>query len=494
MRPKVSVAMATYNGEQYIKEQINSILDNLNDNDEIVISDDGSTDNTIKIIEDFNDKRIKIIDGPKKGVKQNFANAIKNAVGKYIFLSDQDDIWAKNKVNKVLEIFQKEKVTLVIHDAEIVNEHLDVIEESFFKYRNSGKGIIKNVWKNTYIGCCMAFENTIKNEILPIPDEIEMHDQWIGIINEKYGKSFFLSEKLIKYRRHEKNVSKMHHYGIKKMLTNRINLIKKIKDREITIKNKRFDTEIFVAAHKKANITSKYGYIPIQVGASLHDEIGYLKDNEGENISEKNPSYCELTAIYWIWKNAKSKVVGLVHYRRYFFKRIYYKNLTEVLDIEKINDILNKYDAIVPKQYYMYKYNVEEQYGMIHNINDLNKCRKIIQEKSPEYLDAFDRILKHKYYYPYNMCIMKKELFDNYCEWLFNILFALEKEIDTREYSDYNKRIYGFLSERLFNVWLEKNKNIKCKEVYVNNIEGKPLKENLKNTLKKITIKNERKQ
>lgn len=234
MREKVSVAMATYNGEKYIEEQIKSILMNLEANDELIISDDGSTDNTIKIITEIikKDSRIKLLNGPKKGVKQNFANAINNCTGKYIFLTDQDDAWIENKVDKVLYCFQKEECTLIVHDAEIVDENLNEIEKSFFKFRNSGKGIVKNIWKNTYIGCCMTFKSEIKKHILPIPNNIEMHDQWIGIINEIYGKSYFLNEKLIKYRRHLNNVSQMKHYPINKMIKNRSIFIKELMKRK----------------------------------------------------------------------------------------------------------------------------------------------------------------------------------------------------------------------------------------------------------------------
>lgn len=234
MREKVSVAMATYNGEKYIEEQIKSILMNLEANDELIISDDGSTDNTIKIITEIikKDSRIKLLNGPKKGVKQNFANAINNCTGEYIFLTDQDDVWIENKVDKVLYCFQKEECTLIVHDAEIVDENLNEIEKSFFKFRNSGKGILKNIWKNTYIGCCMTFKSEIKKHILPIPNNIEMHDQWIGIINEIYGKSYFLNEKLIKYRRHLNNVSQMKHYPINKMIKNRSIFIKELMKRK----------------------------------------------------------------------------------------------------------------------------------------------------------------------------------------------------------------------------------------------------------------------
>lgn len=228
---KISVAMATYNGEKYIKEQIESILACLGNEDELIISDDESTDSTLDIIKSFNDKRIHLINGPKKGIKQNFANAIENTSGEYIFLADQDDIWNENKVKDVVKCFEKEKCTLVVHDAEIVDEKLNVIKDSYYKYRNSGKGIIKNIYKNTYIGCCMAFSKEIKKYILPIPNDIEMHDQWIGVLNDKYGKTYFLEEKLIKYRRHSLNNSQMSHYGIAKMIKNRLKFIKRYKER-----------------------------------------------------------------------------------------------------------------------------------------------------------------------------------------------------------------------------------------------------------------------
>lgn len=233
----ISVAMATYNGERYIKEQIDSILANLKKNDEIVISDDGSNDETLSIIRKYQerDKRIKLINGPHKGVKKNFENAIKNCKGKYIFLSDQDDIWMKNKVEKVLKIFEEKKSTLVVHDAEVFNsEDKKILYKSFFKYRNSGSGIIKNIYKNTYIGCCMAFDSKIKEKILPIPNNIEMHDQWIGILNDIFfNKSFFINDVLIKYRRHSQNVSEMHHNSIRKMIKNRVILIKELIRRKV---------------------------------------------------------------------------------------------------------------------------------------------------------------------------------------------------------------------------------------------------------------------
>lgn len=230
MREKVSVAMATFNGEKYIKEQIETILVNLKANDELVISDDGSSDATLDIIKAFNDDRIFVFTGPKSGVKKNFENAIRHCSGKYIFLCDQDDIWIDGKVERVLEAFTDERVSVVVHNCTLINESGGKLLESYFEYRKSGPGRIKNIMKNSYMGCCMAFNaSIIKEKILPIPNDIEMHDQWIGLIAEKYGKSKFIKDVLILYRRHESNASDcFNHYGFVRMFTNRLKLLKNL--------------------------------------------------------------------------------------------------------------------------------------------------------------------------------------------------------------------------------------------------------------------------
>ena len=223
---RVSVAMATYNGEKYIKEQIESILLNLEDNDELVISDDGSTDKTIEIINAIADSRIKLLCGPKQGLIKNFENAIVNCSGDYIFLSDQDDIWEPNKVSKVLEYFIMKNCDCIIHDCIIINsDDSQIINNSFFNYRHSRKGFFSNIIKNSYIGCCMAFKKELLKKILPFPKNIAMHDQWIGLISNKYGKNYFLSDKLIRYRRHENNKTNMKHLKCKFMIKNRLNMI-----------------------------------------------------------------------------------------------------------------------------------------------------------------------------------------------------------------------------------------------------------------------------
>lgn len=224
---RISVAMASFHGARYIKEQMDSILCQLQEADELVISDDGSTDETLALIREYQkkDKRVRLVKGPGQGVKKNVEHAIAQATGDYIFLADQDDIWMPGKVEKVLQAFEEHHAFVVIHDARVFEgedpEH--VIMESFFAFRGARAGVLKNMIKNSYIGCCMAFRRELKEFILPIPGQIEMHDQWIGIISDHvFGNSCFLREPLLLYRRHGDNSSSMTHYGLGKMLRNRI--------------------------------------------------------------------------------------------------------------------------------------------------------------------------------------------------------------------------------------------------------------------------------
>lgn len=223
---RISVAMISYQGAKYIEEQLDTILVTLGEEDEVVISDDGSTDGTREILTRYQqqDARVRMIDGPKAGVKANVENALRACEGSYIFLADQDDIWMPDKVEKVMAAFETHGVGLVVHDAIVTDGACrEVILESFYSLKGSGAGVLKNIWRNTYIGCCMAFKRELLDEVLPIPNYIEMHDQWIGVINDqlKRGTSF-IPDKLIKYRRHGNNASGMSHYGIMRMIRNRV--------------------------------------------------------------------------------------------------------------------------------------------------------------------------------------------------------------------------------------------------------------------------------
>ena len=202
----ISICMATYNGERYIKEQLDSILCQLTESDEIIISDDGSTDSTVEIIKEYNDTRIKFYSNTnRKGVVSNFENAINKTSGDFIFLADQDDVWMPNKVEIMLMAL--ENVDLCVCDCELINSDGNILYQSFFQLNHSKKGFLKNLIKNSYLGCCMAFKRNIFKYVLPFPSNIAMHDIWIGLCVELWGKSLFINKRLTKYRRHDKNIS-----------------------------------------------------------------------------------------------------------------------------------------------------------------------------------------------------------------------------------------------------------------------------------------------
>lgn len=206
----MSVCIATYNGEKYIKEQIDSILTQLTDEDEIIISDDHSTDDTINIIKTYNDSRIRIFFNEyEKGYTQNFENALKKSNGKFIFLSDQDDKWISNKVNITLKYLIQDKYDMVISDCFIADENLNIINNSFFDKRGSKSGFINTIIKPNYIGCCMAFNKKILDKALPFPKIYKYlpHDLWLGLICYAFFNVKTTNEKLILYRRHSNNTS-----------------------------------------------------------------------------------------------------------------------------------------------------------------------------------------------------------------------------------------------------------------------------------------------
>lgn len=217
------------------------------------------------------------------------------------------------------------------------------------------------------------------------------------------------------------------------------------------------DIKILVAAHKRAPMPQDDMYLPTHVGKALSsDNFGYTPDNTGDNISAKNKSFCELTGIYWAWKNLNADFVGLVHYRRLFVNRnsLFCK---DILSREKAEELLASHDVILPKQRHYYIETTRGQYEHAHNPHDLIVVEDILKERHPQYLSAFAKVMSRTYGHRFNMFIMKRELFNNYCEWLFDVLFELEKRIDTTKYNKYNSRVFGFISERLLDVWVEAN-------------------------------------
>ncbi|HLP04543.1 MAG TPA: glycosyltransferase family 2 protein [Paludibacter sp.] len=204
----ISVCLASYNGEKYIKEQINSILAQLCDQDELIISDDGSDDRTLEIIQEFGDLRIKMFQNNGiHGYTHNFENALIHASGDYIFFSDQDDVWLPGKINKMLPYLKDD--VLVFSDAFITNENLEVLGK-ISDWRKYKKGYIRNLYKNIYTGCTCAFTKKIKDYTLPFPvTKFIMHDNWIGLLCELKFKVVYLDEALIWHRRHNDNTSSM---------------------------------------------------------------------------------------------------------------------------------------------------------------------------------------------------------------------------------------------------------------------------------------------
>ena len=203
---KISVCMATYNGQKYIATQLESILKQLSVNDEVIISDDSSTDRTVDVIKEFNDGRVILYENNRfHSPVLNFENALKKISGDIIFLSDQDDIWLDNKVEVMVKLLRS--YDLVVSDCLLIDENEAVLNGSFFELRGSKSGVIHNLIKNSYIGCCMAFNRKILEKALPFPKTIPMHDMWIGMIGELFGQTYFCREQLVKYRRHGNNLS-----------------------------------------------------------------------------------------------------------------------------------------------------------------------------------------------------------------------------------------------------------------------------------------------
>ena len=236
------------------------------------------------------------------------------------------------------------------------------------------------------------------------------------------------------------------------------------------------DVKIIVATHKKYQMPQDDVYIPLQVGKEGKQTLGYEEDNKGDNISTKNPYFCELTGLYWAWKNLKSDYIGLVHYRRYFTiaKKIPKKENEKfkyILNRNDIEKILEDTDIILPKKRKYYIENLYSHYEHTMYIEPLDETRKIIEEKSPEYIEEFDKIHKRTSAHMFNMFIMKKDILDRYCTWLFDILFELEKRIDVTKYDEFHARFFGRVSELLLDIWINKN-NLNYKEVKVMDMQN----------------------
>ncbi len=220
------------------------------------------------------------------------------------------------------------------------------------------------------------------------------------------------------------------------------------------------EIKILVAAHKKYEMPTDEIYLPIHVGAEGKEAIGFISDNTGDNISTKNPFFCELTAIYWGWKNLSCDYIGLVHYRRHFKGKGHGKKIKNVLSKKQLLKLIQKYSNTVflPKKRHYWIETNRNQYLHAHHQEGLDNTEKVIKDDYPEYLEFWNYTMKKRSGHRFNMFIMEKSVFDAYCEWLFDILFKVEKMTNITDWNQSEQRVYGYLAERLLDVYLLKNK------------------------------------
>lgn len=231
------------------------------------------------------------------------------------------------------------------------------------------------------------------------------------------------------------------------------------------------DIKIIVATHKQYKMPQDDIYLPLHVGAEGKNSIGFSGDNTGENISIKNPFWCELTGLYWAWKNLKCDYLGLVHYRRHFKGKTKSNDkFDKIIKRQELETLLKKTDIILPTKRHYFIETLYSHYKHTHYIEDLEKSKEMLKEKYPQYLYAFDVVMKRRTGHMFNMFIMKKELADSYCSFIFDILFELEKQTNPSQYNKYQARLYGYISELLLDVWIMQN-NLKYKEVPFINME-----------------------
>lgn len=212
------------------------------------------------------------------------------------------------------------------------------------------------------------------------------------------------------------------------------------------------EIKVIVAAHKKYQMPKDELYLPLQVGSSLHEPIGYARDNDGENISDKNPYFCELTGLYWAWKNLDADAVGLAHYRRHFGKS---RNL--LLDKNTAEKLLQQYAAILPKKRNYYIESLYSHYSHTLEQEPLDTTGIIIKELYSEYYPEFEKLHKRTSAHMFNMMIMQRKQFNDYCDWLFSILFELERRVPTEGMDAFHARFFGRVSELLLDVWINTN-------------------------------------
>lgn len=226
------------------------------------------------------------------------------------------------------------------------------------------------------------------------------------------------------------------------------------------------DIQIYVVIHKPFQVKKDSLYSPICVGEN-YENPQFLSEKTGENISYLNAKINECTALYWIWKHSKADYIGLNHYRRYFYNDGVL-NFSNILNKETIYELLKHYDLIMPQILPIYSQTVEEQIKTSINEEIFEKALYIIREmlhkKQPEYMEAFETVMRGHCFYACNMFVARREILNEYCEWLFSFLIEAAELLDITGYDSYSKRAMGFFAERMWTVWLMKQ-NLKIKEL-----------------------------
>ena len=225
------------------------------------------------------------------------------------------------------------------------------------------------------------------------------------------------------------------------------------------------DIRIIIATHKPYRMPGDKMYLPVHVGAAGKESLGFQRDDEGDNISRKNPNYCELTGLYWAWKNLDDEYIGLAHYRRHFSNgRLCRDKWKRIISKEELACLLEECDMLLPKPRHYWIESNYSQYVHAHHAADLDTVRAILAEMHPEYIAAFDKVMKSTVGHRFNMFVMEKSCFDRWCKWIFGILSELEKRLDISGYSQNDARVFGFVAERLLDVWLMTN-HVRYKDV-----------------------------
>ena len=228
--------------------------------------------------------------------------------------------------------------------------------------------------------------------------------------------------------------------------------------------------KIIIATHKAYDMPAAPMYLPLQVGSAISEALPYTQDNSGPNISDKNRSFCELTGLYWAWMNLDAEYIGLCHYRRYFAGRRFGRRRKRILTEAEAQQLLLQKDVILPKKRHYWIETNYSQYIHAHHRQDLDKTRQILSEMYPDYLPAYDAVMQKTSGHRFNMLIMRRDILNAYCGWLFDVLFQLEARLDISQYDAVSRRVFGYVGERLLDIWMETN-HIPYAELPVVNME-----------------------